>query len=297
MRERNDLKRSDAFWWPLLLILAGVSVIKLTALILDPSPRLFLGDSRSYLYTALTGWIPPDRSFVYGFFVRLAAVWPHSLHTLVWSQVALSTGSAWLVAICLIRYLRTSVAVGATCSLLCAIEPLQLLAERYVLTETLATLVFAVFMLLCFRYFASPNLQRLLVIQVSGVLLISLRISFLPLIILCSFALPLFLQRERRSAFFTLGELFRSRLKDGGSFRRQIALPLLLGFLLSQTLLVGYRHLYGSLIGPPMRGHPALFYRQGMFLISDFAPIIQSVDYPIPGQRAEIFSAFARTSS
>ncbi|MDQ2711005.1 MAG: hypothetical protein M3Y24_02020 [Acidobacteriota bacterium] len=287
--ERVALGGSHAFFRPLLLILICILLVKTTILYVDPSPRLFLGDSRSYLYTALTGWIPPDRSFVYGFFVKLAAVWPHSLQALVFAQVALSVTSAWLVAVCLIRYLQTSVSVAAVCSLLCAIEPLQLLAERYVLTESVVTLMFAVFMLLCFVYLGTARLLPLALIQVCGVLLISLRISFLPMVIVCSFALPLFTAPASVELPDDLRGLLRVQFSSVWRLLRQVAVPLILGLLLSQTLLFGYRHLYGKLIEPPMRGHPAYFYRDGLFLISDFAPLIQPVDYPIANERAELF--------
>ena len=235
--------------------------------LVDANPRLFLGDSISYLNTSLNGWIPPDRSFVYGFFVRVFAVWPHSLQTLLWCQSGLSAISAWLVALCLVRYFRTRVSVAAACSLLCAIEPLQLLAERYVLTETLATFVFALFVLCCFTYLATERLLPLVLVQLCGVLLISLRISFLPIVVVCSFALPLFTKQAIRRLF----------------------VPVALGLIISQSLLFGYRHLYGDLIDPPMHGHPAYFYREGLFLVSDFAPLLKPVDYPIANQRSDIF--------
>lgn len=283
------VRESSAFRRPLLLIFTCILLVKAVILYVDPSPRLFLGDSHSYLYTALSGWIPPDRSFVYGFFLRPAAVWPHSLQSLVWIQVALSAISAWLVAVCVLRYLKTSVAVAAACSLLCAIEPLQLLAERYVLTETLVTLIFAVFMLLCFDYLCTARLLPLALIQVCGVLLISLRISFLPSVILCSFALPFFMARAAGKLGDDLRGLLRLQSSSVRRLVRQFAIPLTLGLLLSQTLLFSYRHLYGHLIGPPEGGHPAYLYRDGLFLISDFAPIIQPVDYPIANQRPELF--------
>lgn len=259
---------------PLLLILLSVLLIKAAILFLDSTPRLFIGDSLSYLFTALTGWIPPDRSFVYGFLIRPFVVRPHLLPLLVACQALLSAISAWLVAVILLRYFQTTVLIAAVCSLLCAVEPLQLLEERYVLTESLATLLFAVFLLLCFEYLAKPRLAILASIQVCGVLLISLRISFLPLVILCSVALP----------FFTRKSTSRPR-----NFVRQRSVHVLFGLLLSQLLLFGYRHLYAQLIEPPMHGHPAYFYRDGLFLVSDFAPLIKPVDYPIARERSELF--------
>ena len=45
-------------WW---LICALILAIKLLLLWLNPTPTLFMGDSWSYIWTALTGWIPKDR--------------------------------------------------------------------------------------------------------------------------------------------------------------------------------------------------------------------------------------------
>jgi hypothetical protein len=59
---------------------------------------------------------------------------------------------------------------------------------------------------------------------------------------------------------------------------------------ISQLMLFGYRHLYAELIAPPLHGHPAYLYAGGLFLLSDFAPIVRPADYPIISQRAAIFN-------
>src|SRR6516162_4376929 len=74
-------------WW---LFCALVFAIKILLLWLDPTPKLFMGDSGSYIWTALTGWIPPDRSYFYGYLVRWLAVWPHSFTPLLLSQAIAS---------------------------------------------------------------------------------------------------------------------------------------------------------------------------------------------------------------
>src|ERR1043165_6326630 len=71
-------------WW---LFCALILAIKLLLLWLDPTPRLFMGDSLSYIWTSLTGWIPGDRSYFYGYLVRWLAVFPHSLTPLVIAQL------------------------------------------------------------------------------------------------------------------------------------------------------------------------------------------------------------------
>ncbi len=38
-----------------------IFVLKFVLLIIDPLPKFYLGDSFSYIYTAITGWIPADR--------------------------------------------------------------------------------------------------------------------------------------------------------------------------------------------------------------------------------------------
>ena len=80
-------------WW---LFCALVLAIKLLLLWLDPTPKLFMGDSGAYIYTALTGWIPRDRSYFYGYLVRWLAVWPHSFSPLLFVQ-ALSSGATAIV--------------------------------------------------------------------------------------------------------------------------------------------------------------------------------------------------------
>ncbi len=234
-----------------------------------------MGDSGAYLNTALTGSIPGERSFTYGFLLRAIAVWPHSLHSMVWIQTALSACSCWIVAICLVRYFQAGLALAAVCSLLCAIEPLQLLSERYVLTEAVATFLFALFVLSCFEYLAGARLFWLGSVQVIGVLLISIRISFLPAVLFASVCLPILRARWRRPEWKMTA--------------RRVILPVLFSLALSQSLLLGYRHLYGYLIAPPMHNHPAYFYRDGLFLLSDFAPIVTPADYPVPSQRAAVF--------
>ncbi len=70
--DTNSSLLRDRNWWLFCLLILG---LKFFLLALDPSPRLFMGDSGSYLWTALTGWIPDDRSYFYGYIVRWVSVW------------------------------------------------------------------------------------------------------------------------------------------------------------------------------------------------------------------------------
>src|ERR1700741_2263439 len=81
---------------PWYLFSALVVAIKLVLLWLDPTPKFFLGDSWSYIWTSLTGWIPGDRSYFYGYVVRWLAVCPHSFTPLLIVQ-ALASGATAIV--------------------------------------------------------------------------------------------------------------------------------------------------------------------------------------------------------
>ena len=58
-----------------------------------------MGDSGSYLWTALSGWIPPDRSFLYGYVIRWSSLGTGSLTSLLILQAFLATVTAILVAL------------------------------------------------------------------------------------------------------------------------------------------------------------------------------------------------------
>ena len=92
-------------WW---LFCALIIAIKLLLLWLDLTPKLFLGDSGAYIWTALTGWIPSDRSYFYGYLVRWLAVWPHSFGALLLSQMLVSAFTAIVFALICSRFFRMS---------------------------------------------------------------------------------------------------------------------------------------------------------------------------------------------
>lgn len=71
------------------LFVLGIFAIKFVLLIVDPLPKYYLGDSFSYIYTATSGWIPPDRSYFYGYVIRWLALWTGSLTPLLIVQVCL----------------------------------------------------------------------------------------------------------------------------------------------------------------------------------------------------------------
>lgn len=249
--------------WPIFVS----AVAKAAFLLIDHKPGFHFGDSGAYLATALIKWIPPDRSFTYGFFVRPLVLYSHSLLPLLLVQVVMSAAAAVIVGFLLLRYFRASLRAALCFSFLCAVEPLQLMEERYVMAETAATLLFALLTWASLAFLETHRFSLLVGIQLVGIMLVSLRYSFIPLVILLSILLPL------------LGAV-RARSKW-----KQFLIGLSVAVLCSQFLLFGYRHLYGFLA----HTEPSYLSRGGDFLAADMAPIITPQDFPIANERAVFF--------
>jgi hypothetical protein len=126
-------------WW---LFCALILAIKLLLLWLDPMPKLFMGDSWSYIWTALTGWIPKDRSYFYGYLIRWLAVWPHSFAPLLVVQTLASGATAVMFALICSRFFRISERLSFLFGLMCALDPCQLVWERYVMTESFSLVLY-----------------------------------------------------------------------------------------------------------------------------------------------------------
>ncbi len=253
---------------PLVYICLLVGVCKLAFYFADPYPSFHFGDSGAYLATALAKWIPPDRSFTYGFLLRPIVLWTHSLGPVLAMQIVASGVASVILGMLLLRYFRASPALAMVFACFCAIEPLQLMAERFVMTETVTTFGFAIYLWAALSFLRSKRLLTLAAVQILAVLLVSLRYSFLPIVLLLSVALPVLASyKTRRFAW------------------KPFLVRLIVALIASQVLLAGYRHLYGFLA----HTEPAYLSRDGYFLVADFAPIITPGDFPIPGERAHLF--------
>jgi hypothetical protein len=248
----------------LFFLLISILALKVLFLVIDPFPALMFGDSVSYLTTALEKWIPPDRSFIYGYIIRRLTVnfRIHSLMPIVLFQAFLSGIASWLVAVCLVRFFRARFSVAVAFSLLSTIEPMNLMFERFVLPDSLSTSVFAAFTLAVFSYLEKPRWVLLAGVQIISTLLVGLRLNFLPIAIVASLILPL------------LAPTLREHRRISGY--RVILIPVLFSVLCSQGLLLGYRSLYGHLIGKP----PAYSYSDGSFLLAVVVPLVGPADFP-----------------
>lgn len=271
--------------------------IKLVLYLADPMPKFFLGDSAWYILSAYENVIPPDRSFVYGYLIRLFSLGSKSLAPLVLSQILAGTASAVLLAYALRRYFSVKPGLAYLMGILCGLEPIQLLYERYVMTESFSLLCLALYMTAGFRHLSGRRLGSLCSMQVFGTALIALRISFLPLVLVNTVFLPLL-------AFFG-----QSRSKRGGesdsnpngidgerpenphrrSGWRHLPRPVLhvlVSVCLAGVLHTGYKLAFSRLSGNP----PGYNAASGYFLLSIWAPAVEPGDFPYPELRARVFS-------
>ena len=168
-------------WRYWLLLSAAVFTIEGLVYLLDPTIMFFLGDSGSYLYSAATGWIPPDRSWVFGRLIHVVTGHEHYLDALVGFQVLCSALTCLVLGFILIRFLSCSRAIAAVTVLLCAIEPIQLFYERYVMAETVSLLVFSLFLVTLLYYLRKGQIGWLLPLAALAMLAGSLRTVWVPI--------------------------------------------------------------------------------------------------------------------
>src|SRR5712671_1112769 len=241
-------------WLALTMVL---SCLKLIMFVLDSNPQVFLGDSGTYLATAQAKLIPPDRSFVYGFLVRLLTRNSHSLHSVVAAQAFAGIATSLLVAYILIRFFNTRFVIAALAAIVLTLEPQQLLFERFVLTESFSTAAFALLVFLALEYLRGRRLWVLACMQVAGVILISLRMTFLPAVLITTILAPIIaFWRERKRGLWPVG------------------VHLAISVVLFAGLHSGYKHWYGWLANQP----PAYSYADGFFLIANVSTLVTPED-------------------
>lgn len=240
------------YWLLLTLVLVAV---KLSLILVDPTQRFFLGDSESYLHSALTGWIPPDRSFVYGMFVRYSAVWPGALVGLLVAQSICGVLTALLCA----RLVGTDLGVdrraAALVAVLVAIEPAQLFYERMVMAESAGTLCFFAMLSCVFAYLRRGAWPWLPAMALAGIATVSLRMSLLPVVL----------------GFAVLPPLVAA--VDPGLRRswQRVAVHLVVALAATWLAHDGYKQLYGY----KFQGRAEYLHASGTFRLGLVAPLIK----------------------
>jgi hypothetical protein len=260
---------SEANQWRLYCLF--IVSLKLVLLALDPLPKLFLGDSICYISTALAGWIPDDRSYFYGYVIRWVALSTGSLTSLLLLQSFISASTALLLAYTCRSVFGLSAKASFVIGLLCALDPFQLVWERYVMTETISLCFYAAGLHFSFLYLKHRNLQPLAIAQGLWLLLIGFRMSYLLVVQISAVLLPviafspLLLATWRRRAS-TKVDLVRLVKRSLGHVAISIAMMLLLHG--------AYRGVNGLLCGRA----PAYLYATGLHLLAFWAPVLVPAD-------------------
>ncbi len=244
---------SAASFWTALA--AALLALKMLGLVLDPQPQFFMGDSASYLHTALTGWVPPDRSYLYGVLVGTIVGDTQSLAPLVLVQATASAATALLAAWWAELVFRPGRMVLCVVALVCALDPSQLLYERYVMTETFTLLSLALTLFALTVVIVRGQARWMLVAAVAAAAVVALRMSLLPVAVVCLVAAPLLALAAR-----TLG------------FRRAM-------------LGVGVAVLFLPLVSPL-----ATRIQSGPFLLAAWSPLLTAGDFSDPAQGERVLN-------
>jgi hypothetical protein len=254
----------------------AVVVLKFLLLAIDSSPKFYLGDSISYIWTALTGWIPDDRSYFYGFVIRWTSLWTHSLLSLLIFQVSLACIIAVTVAwIC--RVIVDLPEKGAYLfGFLCAIDPLQVVWERYIMTETCSLFFYLFVLQQSFVYLRNRRIINLVIVQLLSVMTIGFRMVFLIPVQVMAVALPVF-------AFLCPHESDQATRDEGLQrfqfFRQRVFWQHLLASVVALLLFdQAYQRTYGFLT----HREPDHLHASGYFLLALCAPSLQPQDATDP---------------
>lgn len=264
----------------LIPLVIWVVLIKIIIFLIDPTVMFFIDDSSRYIDTAVSSYIPPDRSFLYGFLIRWVTYFGQSLRNLVVFQVFCSAASAVLLGYVLNRFLSVNRVVSCAFAVLCAVAPIQLMYERYVMTETVSLLFFALFVTSAFFYLQDSKVRSLILLSLSGVILIAFRLSFVPIVLSGAVLVP-------GIAFFNIpvrkiGEAAESRGTGKAEIRKRVFLScihIIISCLLTYGLHSTYKIINGRLSNKP----PAYQYCDGYHLISSWAPLLTKEDFSDPG--------------
>ena len=254
---------------PLMLAAVAALSLKLVWFAIDRAPLFFMGDSRAYVYSAIWGEPLLDRSNSYGWLIWLISVLPGTLTTLVLVQTLAGAATAWVLAFCLLRYFKVRPAIAVAAAIAFAVEPLQILYERVVLTESFAMLMLAVYLLFCLSYLARPRVLALIVLAATGVLLLSLRLVYVPVTLFGAVLVPLLGWVIPRGEWATTSRIRR--------FLAHLAVSLF--------VTLGLHQLYRTANGVKANRPPAYQYKSGFFLASSWAPLIEPEDALDPRAR------------
>jgi hypothetical protein len=255
-------------WWFFCLLIVS---LKFFLLALDPLPKMFMGDSACYISTALVGWIPDDRSYFYGYVIRWVALSTENLTPLLLLQSFISALTALLLAHTCRSLFGLPTGASYVIGLICALDPFQLVWERYVMTETISLFFYVAGLYFSLLYLKHRGIRHLAIAQGLLILLIGFRMSYLPVVQVSAVLLPIL------GFYPLLLATWRHRRDVQVDRFRPVRLAfvhLLTSIALMLLLHGAYKQVNGWLTGR----EPAYLYATGLHLLAFWAPILVPAD-------------------
>lgn len=252
-------------WWSFCLFIV---LLKVFLLALDPLPKMFIGDSACYIATALVGWIPDDRSYFYGFLIRFVSLYTESLTPLLLLQSFMSALTALLLAYTCRSIFGLSARSACILGLVCALDPFQLVWERYVMTETVSLFFYMAGLYYCFRYMKQRRIRHLVIAQGLWVLLIGFRMSYLLVVQISAVLLPV----------LAFAPLVWEKWRDGSGERFHSIKLGAIHFVTSIAAMFLMHGAYKQVNGLLTDREPAYLYATGLHLLAFWAPILVPAD-------------------
>jgi hypothetical protein len=172
------------------------------------------------------------------------------------------------------RFFEMSNPLSFLFGFLCAVDPCQLVWERYVMTETFSLLVYVAVLYWSFLYARDRRIWQLAVVQALSVVLIAFRISYLLVVQVCTVLLPIIAFARCVSPAFRNRSEARSSVTNLLRGFEHVVISVALMFVMHAA----YKHVNGSVA----KREPAYLYDAGAHLAAVWAPALQPSDATDP---------------
>lgn len=221
----------------------------------DEKVRFILGDSAVYLNSAFAG-LPADRSWTYGALFVRALLSIGSVQTVVYAQAAISGLACYVLYRILHKQLGLGVRLSSVFSILACLDPLSLVYERFLLTDSLAWSLMTILICLALSMVRRPKengLVRAISFAILSIAIASLRSAYIPVLGFLIAFIACFLIYKCRVArqYVFLSGLFVALLSFNAAYLSE-----------SKRLV----------------GHASYNSSSGLFLLAAWAPNIKKVD-------------------
>lgn len=266
----SNFFKSKSLPFDLILFCFFILILKLTLVVIFPDPMFLLGDSHQYLISAESGAILSDRSYLYGFIIGPILKMSHSLYSLVWFQTLLSCFSCFCLLYILTYYIQCHRKIAFFLTFIFALEPNQLIHERFLLTENVGGFAFSLFLLLFFAMLKKQKLFLGVLLAGVSILVIALRMAYFVPVVLGTVILFVYI----------FGVRWPHILKTSACI------------LMLLCAISSYKLLNSRLA----EEEPSLISADGLIFISSFTPLLSLEMFEASGVSAEVFHQWKPTT-